>query len=179
MEDALRNYEALARRQLNGAAFEVDQQRSFNNVEELIVVIMLVPLVFAFDHSEADYGIVYLTECLVVPRWRSCVGEGLLVDQFEMGAEYVEACVVCVLLRRVHFLLRKFLSVANVKTESQSHLTWNRGQVVEPPAILRRFVGQFSRLVSHVLPCALDKTAVVDQRFEDSYTKEIGDVPVG
>ena len=51
MHDALRNHESLARAQLHGPAFKIDQQLAFDHVEKLIVVIVLVPVVLAFDHA--------------------------------------------------------------------------------------------------------------------------------
>src|SRR5580698_8369670 len=44
-----RHNEALPRRKLDDAVFEVDQELALHHVKELVVFIVLVPVVFAFD----------------------------------------------------------------------------------------------------------------------------------
>ena len=80
MHDALGNHHALSRRELNGAAFDVDEQLALDHVEELVVVIVFVPVVFAFNHSQADHRFVHLAERLVEPLVWVRIGDGFFVD---------------------------------------------------------------------------------------------------
>ena len=72
--------ESLTWRELHDALFQIDKQLAFDDVEELVIVVMFVPVVLALDHSNSHYGRVYLAERLVIPLMRSCVGKRLLVD---------------------------------------------------------------------------------------------------
>jgi len=90
MEGSFGNYESLARREIDGAAFEVDQEMSFDDVEELVVGVVLVPVILSLDDSEADHGIVHLTQGLVVPAVCARIGEHFLVDHFERLVEDIE-----------------------------------------------------------------------------------------
>src|SRR5438046_2954911 len=45
-------HHALSRRELKRPAFDVDEQLAFDDVKELVVIIVLVPVVFAFDNAE-------------------------------------------------------------------------------------------------------------------------------
>jgi len=42
--------------------------------EELIVVIVLVPVVFALHYAKAHDGVIYLAECLIIPFVRNVLG---------------------------------------------------------------------------------------------------------
>ena len=53
--------------QLDGAVFEVDDESTLDHVEELVEVIVLVPVIFALDDAEPDDRVVHLAERLVVP----------------------------------------------------------------------------------------------------------------
>jgi hypothetical protein len=47
MNDTLRNYKALSRLQINRLVFKVDDEVAVQDKEELIVVVMLVPVVLS------------------------------------------------------------------------------------------------------------------------------------
>src|SRR5215469_18114413 len=65
-----------------GRVDEVDVKLSFDDVEELVLVLMFVPVVVAFDDAEADDGVVYVAEGFVVPGLYGVGGE-LFFDQLE------------------------------------------------------------------------------------------------
>src|SRR5271166_1628311 len=58
VDDSLGHHEALARRQLDGAALQVDQEPSLQDVEELILIVVLVPVVLALNDAEPDHRVV-------------------------------------------------------------------------------------------------------------------------
>ena len=58
--------ETLPRREFYDAVFEVDQQLAFDDVKELIVLVVLVPVIFALIMRRAD-GLIDLAERLVEP----------------------------------------------------------------------------------------------------------------
>ena len=53
MQDASWNGEALVRQEFDGSPFlKVNQQAAIDDVEELVLTIMLVPMELAFDDTE-------------------------------------------------------------------------------------------------------------------------------
>ncbi len=71
------------RADFNGPLIEVDEERTFDNVEELVVVIVLVPVVFALNNTETNHGTIHLAERLVVPLVGAGIRQGPFIDQFE------------------------------------------------------------------------------------------------
>ena len=72
----------LAERDRVGA-LDVDQQLTLEDEEELVLVVVLVPVKISVDHAESDDGIVYRYERLVEPRLMGgCLGGH--VDQLEV-----------------------------------------------------------------------------------------------
>jgi hypothetical protein len=51
VEDSSRDNEAATRAEFNGPLFQVYEERAFYNVEELVVLIVLVPVVFALHNT--------------------------------------------------------------------------------------------------------------------------------
>ena len=91
MQDAFRDHHSLARIQFDGAAFEVDEQAAIGDVEEFVIVVVLVPVIFALDDTEPYYGIVHLAERLVVPLELASFRERLGVDPFERWEKNIQA----------------------------------------------------------------------------------------
>src|SRR5579872_4489610 len=56
---AFRHDEALTGKELDRALFEIDDEASAEHEEELVVVIMLVPMILALQDAEPDHGIVH------------------------------------------------------------------------------------------------------------------------
>lgn len=96
----------LARLQIDRSTFDIDQQASFYDVEELIILIVLVPMVFAFHHCQPHNRVVHLAKRLVVPLVLALVGQGFFVDQLQRLVQDVEVYHVREFLRiRGHYLL--------------------------------------------------------------------------
>ena len=51
--------------ELDGAAFEVNQEAAFDDVEEFVFVIVFVPVKFALHNAEANYAVVHAAESLL------------------------------------------------------------------------------------------------------------------
>jgi hypothetical protein len=86
--------ESQAGFKLDGSFLKVDKQQAFDGEEELVVVVVLVPVVLAFDEADADYRIVDLAEGLVEPLVILGVRDGVEVDAFEGVVEDVEASFI-------------------------------------------------------------------------------------
>ena len=82
-DNPLGNDDALARLEREGLVVEIDEQAAFEHVEELILVVVLVPVVFALDHGEAHDRAVDFAQRLVEPLVRAGVGQRFFVDEFE------------------------------------------------------------------------------------------------
>jgi hypothetical protein len=72
--------ESFSRPKFDSAPFEVDDQLSLNDIEEFVIGIMFVPMIFTLNHAEADNGVVHLTKSLVVPLMAGGIGKRLLID---------------------------------------------------------------------------------------------------
>ena len=71
MLDSFRNDKSLLWLQIDRAIFEIDDKVPLQDKEELVVVVMFVPVVLALDDSQANNGVVHLAERLVIPFIRA------------------------------------------------------------------------------------------------------------
>ena len=94
MQHTLRNHESLPRRQFHRPIFQIDEQPPFDNVKELVVRIMLVPVVFAPDHPNPNHGIIHLAKRLVVPRMLCPITERFLINHFERRVKHIQPRVI-------------------------------------------------------------------------------------
>src|ERR1700730_18304368 len=67
VDDALRNYESLALAKLHGAPLQIDQKLSLDDVEKLVEVVVLVPVILSLHHTEPHDRVVDLAKRLIVP----------------------------------------------------------------------------------------------------------------
>ena len=67
VDNALRYDESLLRPKVDGSTFEVDDEVTFEDKEELIVVVVLVPVVLTLQDTKPNHGIVDSAKGLVVP----------------------------------------------------------------------------------------------------------------
>src|SRR5208282_3214377 len=68
VEDGFRYDETLVRSQLHRfSTFEVDEKNPLESKEKLVFIIMLMPVVFALQNSQADHRIVDPAKRLIVP----------------------------------------------------------------------------------------------------------------
>lgn len=81
MDDALRDNKALSLSKLDASILEVDDETAFENKEELVVVVVFVPMVLALHDAEMDDRIVHLAQCLVVPAVGTRLHERGNIDQ--------------------------------------------------------------------------------------------------
>ena len=82
--------EALLRRKIDDAIFEIDQEMSVENEKEFIDIFVFVPVVFALNHGQPDDRIVHLAKRLIVPLIRASIGQFLHIDQFKRSVQNVE-----------------------------------------------------------------------------------------
>ena len=68
---------------VNGLAFQIDQQSTFDHIKEFIITFVFVPVIFAFYNAHPHHRLVHLAQRLVVPLVRARVGESLLIDHFQ------------------------------------------------------------------------------------------------
>jgi len=83
MLDAFGNDKSLLWLQINRAIFEIDDKVSLQDKEELVVVVMFVPVILALHDPEANNGVVHFTECLVIPLIGAGFDQGRNVHQAE------------------------------------------------------------------------------------------------
>src|SRR3989475_3421575 len=91
---AARHDEALARRELDRAALEIDDEAPRDDVEELVFGVVLVPVVLPLHHTKPHDGVVDLAQRLVVPGMGARIDQRLDVDELERPVAHVEVSVV-------------------------------------------------------------------------------------
>jgi hypothetical protein len=60
-------HEALLRSKVDGPTLQINDEVSFEDEEELIIAIVLVPVVLALQHPKSNDGVIHLAKGLVVP----------------------------------------------------------------------------------------------------------------
>lgn len=98
MEDAFSNGKALPRLQCYCPIFQVDQQLTFPYKKEFVILLVFMPVVFAFDDADTDDAVVHLCQCLVKPFICACFYHFGDIDQLEVIEFYVQLCYVRELL---------------------------------------------------------------------------------
>ena len=94
MPGSLRYHKSLARPQFHRPVFEIDQKPPLDHVEKFILYFMLMPMIFAFNHTYPYHRIVHGTQRFVVPLIRAVIGESFDIDQFERPLACLQACFV-------------------------------------------------------------------------------------
>ena len=85
MLDAFGNDKSLLWLQINRAIFKIDDEVPLQDEEELVVVVMFVPVVFALHDSQANNGVVHLAERLVVPLLGAGFHQGWTLTKWRGG----------------------------------------------------------------------------------------------
>jgi len=67
VHNPLGDHEALLRPKVDGPALQINDEVSFEDEEELIIAIVLVPVVLALQHPKPNDGVIHLAKGLVVP----------------------------------------------------------------------------------------------------------------
>ena len=94
MHRSARHYHALAGRQFNRAALQINEQHTIQHEEELVIVVVLMPVVFALNDAGADNRFIHLAQCLIEPpviRGRRNVVQ---IDNFQRAMQDVETSFV-------------------------------------------------------------------------------------
>src|ERR1035438_4709751 len=91
MDDFPRHHESLPRCKFHRAAFEINQQHALDDIKELIIVIVFVPMIFALHNPYAHNRVVHLAKRLVEPLVVARVFDGVNVDDLQRSMQEVEA----------------------------------------------------------------------------------------
>jgi hypothetical protein len=86
VDHAFRHHEALARLERHRPITEVDEEATFDDIEELVLLIMLMPVLLPLYHPESHNGFVDLTKGLIVPLVSAGVDQRLDIDEL-LGTE--------------------------------------------------------------------------------------------
>ena len=62
MDDSLGNDKSLSWVELDGSVFEIDEQLAVNDVEELVIRIVLVPVILTLQDTKPNHGVIHLAE---------------------------------------------------------------------------------------------------------------------
>src|SRR6202022_100028 len=82
--------ESLPWRELHDPVFHVDQQLALDDVEELVVMVMFVPVILTLNYSHPNDRGVHLAKRLVVPLMWSRIRERFLIDQLQGFVQNVQ-----------------------------------------------------------------------------------------
>src|SRR5438445_380871 len=90
MHHALRDRKPLSRCELDGPAFEINHETPLHDIEELVFLVVLVPVELALQHAEPHDAVVHAAKRLVIPGIRARIDERLNVNQLERSIFGVE-----------------------------------------------------------------------------------------
>ncbi len=76
MHHTFGNHESLQGLQVDRSVLEVDDEMSLEDEKELVVIVVLVPVIFALHHPDADHRVVHFAQRLVVPLVAALRDEG-------------------------------------------------------------------------------------------------------
>ena len=72
MHHALCDRDALLGVEFNGFVFKVDEQLALQHEEELIIMLMFMPMKFSFNNAESHHALIHLRKSLIGPL-RFCI----------------------------------------------------------------------------------------------------------
>ena len=84
MDHSLGYHESLSRCQYHVRFFEIDHELPVETKEELIVVLVLMPMIFALHHTQPDNRTVHLAKRLIVPLIGNRIDERRDVHPFQL-----------------------------------------------------------------------------------------------
>ena len=114
MPDAFGNDKSLLWLQVDRAIFEIDDKVPFQDKEELIVVLMFVPVVLPLHDPEANNGVVHLAKRLVIPLISAGFHQGRYVHQVKGRKLDIEVSGVRIILLFAHWLENDSIKVQEV-----------------------------------------------------------------
>jgi hypothetical protein len=99
MDDSLGNDKALSWIERYRLVLQVNEQLAVDNVEELIIGVVFVPVILTFKDAKPNDGFIHLAERLVIPLELASIGKSLGIDNFQGFVENIQAGFVSVLVR--------------------------------------------------------------------------------
>ena len=101
MQNSFGYDKALQWSEIDDAVFEIDEQPPLHHVEELIIIVVFVPMVFAFDDTDAHHRIIDLAQRLIEPLVFAAVGQRLYVDHLQRLVQEIQACLIRIVSNRI------------------------------------------------------------------------------
>ena len=83
MTHSLRHRKSLLGSELDGAAFQIDDELTLNDIKEFVFVVVLVPVKFALKYAKANDTVIHLTERLVKPLFLGFILKTLDIDKLQ------------------------------------------------------------------------------------------------
>ncbi len=97
MKSSARHNQSLTWPKLGTAPFEINDEPALHYVEKLVFRRVLMPVIFALDHSHSNDRIVHAAQRLVPPLIRTGVCKFFLPHDFERAVLDVQIRVIAVL----------------------------------------------------------------------------------
>ena len=98
MDHSLGNDKSLSWVELDGLVFQVNEQLATDDVEELIIGIVLVPVILTLNDAKPNNGVIYLAERLVIPLEFAGIGKSFGIDNFKWFVENIQTGFVSILI---------------------------------------------------------------------------------
>src|SRR5262249_3182036 len=83
MHNTFWHNEALPRLQFYNSIFQIDEEQSFHDIEELVFFVMPVPVILTLNDAETHDRVVHLAQCLIEPSVFTSVADRLDIDPLE------------------------------------------------------------------------------------------------
>jgi len=107
--NAFRDHEALTWSELDYAIFQIHDEAALDDVEELIFVVVMMPMVVALlEDAESHDRVVHLAQGLIVPRVRDLPDERIEIDDLQRCVVNVQTCIVACRISVAHGTPRSF-----------------------------------------------------------------------
>jgi len=90
VNDALRHDVPLLRSQIDGAVLEVNDETAVENKEELVVVVVFMPMILAAHDAQANDRVVHFAQRLVIPSVGARSDQRRNVDYAQLRESNVE-----------------------------------------------------------------------------------------
>ena len=101
MQHTFGNDKSLSGREVDRSLFQINQQPALDNIEKLVVIIVLVPMILALDHANANDRRVDLAERLIEPRLTG-VRKRFLIDHLQRSVQNIKSRIVGEILDVAH-----------------------------------------------------------------------------
>ncbi len=89
MHYTFRDCKSLPRCKLDRPVFQINDETPLHHIEELVFLIVLVPVELSLHDAEPDDAIIHLAKCLVIPRILARIDECLNVNELKGSVSHV------------------------------------------------------------------------------------------